>query len=99
MIDMKTLVSIFIAGALYTTGAFAGAAPTSRNVAGNDNTIATPKLPFRLFHKRPAGARQSAVAEPRVNVGAPQLPFRPYQKRPTATPSNKPSGVETANWQ
>jgi hypothetical protein len=96
---MKTLLSILIAGALSTTGAFAAAASTSRNVAGNDNTITTPKLPFRLFHKRPAGSRQSAVTEPRVNVGTPQLPFRPYQKRPTAAPSNKPSGIEAANYQ
>jgi hypothetical protein len=96
---MKTLVSILIAGTLSTTGAFAGAAPTLRNVAGSDNTIATPKLPFRLFHKGPAGARQSAVAAPRVNVAAPQLPFRHYQKQPTAAPSNKPSAVEAANRQ
>jgi hypothetical protein len=96
---MKTLVGILIAGALSTTGAFAGAAPTLRNVAGNDNTIATPKLPFRLFHKRPAGSMQSLMAEPRVNVRTPQLPFRPYQKRPTAAPSNKPIGIEAANRQ
>jgi hypothetical protein len=61
--------------------------------------IATPKLPFRPILKRPSGARQPAVAEPRVNVGTPQLPFRPYQKRPTAAPSNKPSGIEAANRQ
>jgi hypothetical protein len=96
---MKTLFTIFIAGALSTTGAFAEAAVASRNVTGNDNTIATPRLPFRLFHKRPAGARQAAVAAPKVNVGAPQLPFRPYQKRPTATPSNKPSTIEATNRQ
>ena len=96
---MKTLVGILIAGALSTTGAFAAAAATSRNFAGNDNTITTPKLPFRLFHKRPTGSRQSEVTEPTVNVGTPQLPFRPYQKRPTATPSNKPSGIEAANRQ
>jgi hypothetical protein len=96
---MKTLVSILIAGALSTTGAFAAAAATSRNFAGNDNTITTPKLPFQLLHKRPAGSRQSAVTEARVNVGTPQLPFRPYQKRPTAAPSNKPSGIEAANRQ
>ena len=96
---MKTLVGILIAGALSTTGAFAAAAPMSRNVAGNDNTITTPKLPFRLLHKRPAGSRQSAVTEPRVNVGTPQLPFRLYQKRPTAVPSNKPSGIEAASRQ
>jgi hypothetical protein len=89
---MKTLVSILIAGTLSTTGAFAAAAPTSCNDAGYDNTIATPKLPFRLFHKRLAGSQQSAVRE--ASVGTPQLPFRPYQKRPTAAPSNKPSGIE-----
>ena len=96
---MKTLVSVLVAGALSTTGAFAGAAPTLRNVAGNDNTIATPRLPFRPFQKTPAGARQSVMAEPRVNVGTPQLPFRPYQKRPTAAPSNKLNGNEAANRQ
>lgn len=91
---MKTLVSVLIAGALSTTGAFAGAAGTSPNVAANDNTIATPQVPFRLFHKRPAEARQAALAAPRVDVAAPQLPFRPYQKRPIASPSNKPTGIE-----
>jgi hypothetical protein len=91
---MKTLVSVLIAGALSTTGAFAGAAGTPPNVAGNDNTIATPQLPFRLFHKRPAGARQAAVAAPRVDVAAPHLPFRPYQKRPSGAPSNKATGIE-----
>jgi len=96
---MKMLISVLIAGALSTTGAFAGAAPASRNVAGNDNTIATRKLPFWLFHKRPAGARQSAVAKPTVNVGSPQLPFRLYQKRPTGTPSSQPRSIEAANRQ
>jgi hypothetical protein len=96
---MKTLVSILTGGALSTTGAFAGAIPRSPNVAGNDNTIATPKLPFRPVQKRLAGARQSAEAEPKANVRAPQLPFRPYQKRPTATPSNQPSSIEAANAQ
>jgi hypothetical protein len=71
---MKTPVSDLIAGALSTTVAFAGVAPASRNVAG-DNAIATLKLPFRLSHKRPAGARRSAVAEPTVNVRTPQMPF------------------------
>jgi hypothetical protein len=98
-IDMKTLVSILIVGALSTASAFAGAAPTSPNVAGNDNTIATTKVPFRPVQKRPTGARQTAVAAPRVNVATPQLPFRPYQKRPTAAPSNKPIGIEAANRQ
>jgi hypothetical protein len=79
---MKTLVSVLIAGALSTSGAFAGAAGT-----------ASPQVPFRLFDKRPAGARQAAVAAPKVDVAAPQLPFRPYQKRPTVAPS-KPSGIE-----
>lgn len=93
---MKTLVIALIAGALSTTGAFAGeATASSRNVAGNDNTIAAPKLPFRPVQKRPTGARQSAVPEPRVNVGKPQLPFRLYEKRPTGRP-NKPSGIEAA---
>jgi len=96
---MKTLISIFIAGALSTPGVFAEAAPTTRDVAQNDNTIATPKVPFRLFHKRPTGAQQSAAGEKKVNVGSPQLPFRPYQKRPTAAPSNQPSGIEAANRQ
>jgi hypothetical protein len=96
---MKMLVSILIAGALSTASAFAGAAPKSPNVAGNDNTIATPKLPSRPVQKRPAGARQAAVAAPRVNVGAPQLPFRPYQKLPAAAPSRKPSGIESADRQ
>jgi hypothetical protein len=98
-IDMKTLVSILVAGVLSTASAFAEAPVTSRNVAGDDNTIATPRLAFRLFHKRPAGARQAEVAALKVNVGAPQLPFRPYQKRPTATQSNKPSSIEATNRQ
>jgi hypothetical protein len=89
---MKTLVTLFIAGALFTPSMFAEAVPTSRDVARNGNTIATPRVPFRLFHKRPTGTRQSAIAEKKVNVGSPQLPFRPYQKRPTAVPSNQPNG-------
>jgi hypothetical protein len=96
---MKTLASIFIAGALSTPALFAEAAPTSRGVAQNDNTIATPKLPFRPFHKRPTGAQQSEAAEKKVNVGSPQVPFRPYQKRPTAAPSTRPSGIEATNRQ
>jgi hypothetical protein len=96
---MKTLVNILIAGALSTTGAFAAEAETSHNVAGNDNTITIPHLPFRPVQKRPAGARQAAVAAPGVNVATPHLPFRPYQKRPMAAPSNKPSGIETAQRQ
>lgn len=91
---MKTLVSVLIAGALSTTAAFAGEVGTSPNVAGNDNTMATSQLPFRPVPKRPAGARQAAVASPKVNVAAPQLPFRPYQKRPTGAQSNNPSGIE-----
>jgi len=90
---MKTLVSVFVAGALSTTGAFAEAG-TSPNAAGNENTIASPQVPFRPLQKRPAGARQAAVATPRANAGTPQLPFRPYQKNPSAAPSNKPSGIE-----
>jgi hypothetical protein len=93
---MKTLISVVIAGALSTTSIFAEAAPASPNVAGNDNAIATPKLPFRLFHKRPTGARQSAVGESRVNVGSPQLPFRLYQKQPTAAQVNKTSSIRAS---
>lgn len=93
---MKTLASILIVGALSTASVFAGADPTSPNVAGSGNTIATPKLPFRPVQNRPSGARQAAVAAPRANVGTPQLPFRPYQKLPMAAPSNKPSGLESA---
>lgn len=91
---MKTLIGVLIAGALSTTGAFAGAAGTSPNLAGNDNTIATPQLPFRPVPKRPTGARQATVAVPKADVAAPQMPFRPYQKRPIAVPSNKPSDIE-----
>jgi len=94
---MKTLVSILIAGTLSTAGLFAGAAPASPNAGGHDNAIATSKLPFRPVQKRSAGARQAAVATPKVNVGSPQLPFRPYQKQPKPASSNKPSGVEAAN--
>ena len=90
---MKTLVSLFIAGALSTTGAFAGAAGTSPNVAANENTIATPHVPFRPLTKRPSGARQTAET-PKVNVASPQLPFRHYQKQPVSAPSNKPTGIE-----
>jgi len=78
---VKTLVSILIAGALSSAGAF----------AGNGNT---PHVPFRPVQKRPAGARQAPAAEPKVNVEAPKLPFRHYQKQPLAAPSNKPSGLE-----
>jgi hypothetical protein len=91
---VKTLVSVLIAGALSTTAVFAEAAETSRNAAGNENTIATPRLPFRPLNKRPSGARQAAVAAPKVNVESPKLPFRLYQKQPTARPSSKPSGIE-----
>ena len=90
---MKTLVSVFVAGALSTTGAFAEAG-ASPNAAGNDDTIATSQVPFRPAQKRPAGARQAALATPKANVGTPQLPFRPYQKNPSAAPSSKPSGIE-----
>ena len=90
---MKTLVSVLIAGALSSTGAFAGAAETSPKVTANENTIATPHVPFRPLTKRPGGARQAEVA-PKVNVGTPQVPFRHYQKQPVGTPSNKPSGIE-----
>ena len=86
---MKKLISILIAGALSATCIFAEASPTAQNVTGNDNATATPKLPFRLFHKRPTGTRQSAERESRVNVGSPQLPFRLYQKQPTAAQVNK----------
>jgi hypothetical protein len=92
-IHMKTLVSVLIAGALSTTGAFAGAAETSPNVTSNENTIATPHVPFRPLNKRPSGARQTEEA-PKVNVATPRLPFRHYQKQPLAAPSNKPNGVE-----
>ena len=90
---MKTLVSVLIAGALSSTGAFAGAAETSPKVTANENMIATPHVPFRPLTKRPGGARQTEVA-PKVNVGTPQIPFRHYQKQPLGTPSNKPSGIE-----
>jgi hypothetical protein len=95
---MKTLVSVLIAGALSSTGAFAGkaetsSAETSPKVTANENTIATPHMPFRPLTKRPGGARQTGVA-PKVNVGTPQLPFRHYQKQPTGTSSSKPSGIE-----
>ncbi|HTC91755.1 MAG TPA: hypothetical protein VK686_25790 [Bryobacteraceae bacterium] len=90
---MKTLVSLFIAGALSTTGAFAGAAGTSPNVTANENTIATPHVPFRPLSKRPGGARQTEET-PKVNVATPQLPFRHYQKQPLAAPSNKPNSIE-----
>lgn len=88
---MKTLATFVIAGALSATGAFAEATVTSPNVTRNDNTIATPRLPFRPVPKRPAGPRQASVAEPRVNVASPRLPFRPYPKVPLAAPANKPS--------
>jgi hypothetical protein len=90
---MKTLVSVLIAGALSSTGAFAGAAEPSPKVTTNENTIATPHVPFRPLNKRPGGARQTEVA-PKVNVGTPHLPFRHYQKQPVGTPSNQPSAIE-----
>jgi hypothetical protein len=92
---MKTLVSVLIAGALSSTGAFAGAADTSPKDTANENTIATPHVPFRPLTKRPGGARQTEVA-PKANVGTPHLPFRHYQKQPLGTPSNKPSSVEAS---
>ena len=99
---MKTLVSIFVAGALSSTGAFAGAAGTSPagtspNVAGNDNVVATPRLPFRPVNKRPSGTAQASVTASKVNVGSPRLPFRHYQKQPMSTPENKRSGIEATN--
>jgi hypothetical protein len=90
---MKTLISVLIAGALSAGGVFAEAAP---NATGNDNVVATPKLPFRLFPKRPTGARQSAAAGSRVNVGSPQLPFRLYQKQPTAAQVSKASSTRAS---
>lgn len=93
---MKTFFGILIAGVLSTTGVFAEEAATSRHLAGDDKAIATPRLPFRLFHKRPAGTRQAMLATPRVNVATPQVPFRPHQKRPTGTAS-KPNIIEAAN--
>ena len=78
---MKTLVSILIAGALSTVGAFAE--------TGN-----TPHAPFRPLNKRPSGARQTATAESKVNVESPRLPFRHNQKQPA--PSNKPNGLEAS---
>jgi len=38
-----------------TTGVFAEEAVTSRHLTGDDKANVTPRLPFRLFHKRPAG--------------------------------------------
>jgi hypothetical protein len=90
---MKTLISGLIVAALCITGAFAGAAGTSPNVTANENTIATPHVPFRPLNKRPGGARQTE-ATPKANVATPQLPFRHYQKQPVAAPSNKPNGIE-----
>jgi hypothetical protein len=90
---MKTLLSILIAGALTSTGVFAGGAETSPKVTANENTIATPHAPFRPLTKRPSGARQNEVS-PKVNVETPKIPFRHYQKQPTGTPSNTPSGIE-----
>ena len=92
---MKTFFGILIAGVLSTTGVFAEEAVTSRHLAGDDKAIATPRLPFRLFHKRPAGT-QASLAAPKVNLATPQLPFRPYQKRPTGTAS-KPNTIEATN--
>jgi hypothetical protein len=88
---MKTLLSVLIAGALSSTGVFAG--ETSPKVTANENTIATPHAPFRPLTKRPGGARQTEVS-PKVNVGTPKIPFRHYQKQPLAAPSNTPSGIE-----
>jgi len=82
-IEVKTLLSILIAGALSTVGAFAN--------SGN-----TPHAPFRPLSKRPSGARQTAAAESKANVESPKLPFRHYQKQPAAAPSNKPSGLEAS---
>jgi hypothetical protein len=99
-INMKTLITVLIAGALSASGVFAEATAAAHNTAENNNEIATPKLPFRLFHKRPTGASQSAAEESKVNVGSPQLPFRLYQKQPTATHMEKTStkaSVPTAN--
>jgi len=94
-IVMKTLVGVLIAGALSTTGALAGAAGTSSDVAKTGTAVATPQVPFRPLQKRPSGARAAAAAAPKVNSSAPQLPFRPYQKRPAGAASNKPGAIET----
>jgi hypothetical protein len=82
-IEVKTLVSILIAGALCSVGAFADSANT-------------PHAPFRPLNKRPSGARQAAATESKVNVESPKLPFRHYQKQPTPAPSNKPSSLEAS---
>ena len=93
---MKTLLSILIAGALSSTGAFAGAAGSSSNATGNDNTVASPHVPFRPLNKRPTGTRQVS-STPKANVQTPKLPFRHYQKQPLAAPSNPSSGAEATN--
>ena len=55
---------------------------TPSAATGSDQTIATPRLPFRPVQKRPAGTRQNAVAAQRRASRRPQLPFRPAPKRP-----------------
>ena len=92
---MKAFFGILIAGVISTTGLIAEEAATSRPITGDDQAIATPRLPFRPLHKRPAGTRQAALVIPKVNVATPTMPFRPYQKRPTGRAS-KPSIVEEA---
>jgi hypothetical protein len=93
---MKTFFGILIAGVISTTNVFAEEPVTGPHLAADDTAIATPRVPFRLFHKRPAGTRQAMSAAPKVNIATPQLPFRPYQKRPTGTAS-MPSASEATN--
>ena len=87
---MKTLVTILFAGVLSTTSVLAGVIPSEHRKTERP----APQLPWRLYEKRPSGARRVAGAAP-ANIGTPQLPMRLYQKQPLAA-QGKPGNVNVA---
>ena len=86
---MKTLVTILFAGALSTTTVLAGVIPSEHRKTERP----APQLPFRLYDKRPSGARRVTEAAPAANIGTPQLPMRLYHKEPVA-PKGKSGNVK-----
>jgi hypothetical protein len=89
---MKTLVTILFAGALSTATVMAGAIPSDHRTAARP----APRLPWRLYEKRPLGTRRVAGAATAATIGTPQLPLRLYQKQPLAA-QGKPGNVKVAS--
>jgi len=89
---MKALVTILLAGALSSATVLAGALPRDHRKTERP----APQLPWRLYEKRPSGARRVTAAGPAANVGTPQLPMRLYQKRPMGA-KPKPANVRVAS--